>query len=437
MLERSLVELTGENFPESKEPLHLHPFFASHISKIVKVSHPYIHMFYTYCNKEIFGEGSSSDVHKALETSIYEAMERYFAMRYEDQVLIYDSRQNLREAIDVRELILMKEWEYVNAHYSYVRYNDELKLHWCRCYEIRNMKLIPRLIPATLAILRYSWKYRNERFAPTLSPGAASGDNYSKALLHGLYELVERDAFMMTWLNRLSCEKIVVDEFLSEELTSSLRRLIEDGYKVEFVNITTEFKIPVILALISQGEIKLSTTNYISFGLGSNLNPKKALMRAFSEALEIMVNYYNFDDPGIIRMKNIRTAVDNFDLKNYFEKCSFLTESENECTVNQLPITESVDDVNELETCVSRLVDRGLNVYFADLTPPQLRNAKYCLIRAFVSYLQPHLIEWDCWRLDNPRIYTAPIEMGYRTKPISEDQLNLIQNPFAVMGQFI
>ena len=99
---------------------------------------------------------------------------------------------------------------------------------------------------------------------------------------------------MITWLDFLNCDRIDVLEFPSKKLTGSLNQLRLDGFRIDFINITTEFEIPVILAVISQGEIKYSSVNYMAFGLGSNLDPRLALMRAYSEALEILVNFYNF-----------------------------------------------------------------------------------------------------------------------------------------------
>ena len=53
--------------------------------------------------------------------------------------------------------------------------------------------------------------------------------------------------------------------------------------------------------------------------------------------------------------------------------------------------------------------------------------------RAFlVSQLQPHLYEQDFWRLDNPRIYEAPVRMGHRSEPLAERDLLLLPNPFAL-----
>jgi len=419
------------------EPIGIHPVFSSRITHIAKVPHFYTHLFLTYTQGGIFGEGSSIDVQRALLTSVYEGMERYLATLYDPQTLLYGSYRDLRpEAVDVKELVLMCEWEYENANYPYVKYGDELKLHWLRCYEIRDGDLVPRLIPATLAILRYSWTNPSERFTATLSPGTASGPTYAAAVLHGLYELIERDAFVITWLNKLSCPKIKVKTFTSQGLTNSYRRLREDGFQVDFINITTELKIPVVLTIITQGKTKLSRTNYMAFGLGSNLNLLKALERSYAEALELMVNYYDFNDPRKINLRNRKIKIPGFDLERYFDQCSFLAASKEETDLANLVTAAPKDCFSELTESLLRLSKRGLKTYFADLTPSELKKcSQYRLVRVFASYLQPHLYEWDCWRLDNHRIYSAPVEMGLRKRPLDNNKINLLQNPFAVLEQ--
>jgi thiazole/oxazole-forming peptide maturase SagD family component len=242
---------------------------------------------------------------------------------------------------------------------------------------------------------------------------------------------------MITWLNFLNCDRIDVLEFPSKKLTGSLNQLRLDGFRIDFINITTEFEIPVILAVISQGEIKYSSVNYMAFGLGSNLDPRLALMRAYSEALEILVNFYNFTDSRKISVTNRRTKIPQVNLQSYFKFCSFLTQSRKVTTIDRIPAKIVHNEFDELDQCLRMLNVHNIRIYFSDRTPFSLQGKEYYLMRVFASYLQPHLYDLDCWRLQNPRIYSAPLKMGYKNEALNEANLNLVPNPFAIIDNLV
>jgi ribosomal protein S12 methylthiotransferase accessory factor YcaO len=191
--------------------------------------------------------------------------------------------------------------------------------------------------------------------------------------------------------------------------------------------------IPVVLCVITQGSLGLSHANYMGIGLGANVDRRKAEERAYAEALEILANFYSFADESI-RPRAVALESPPIDLKTYFDDALFLVASQEtrQARVGTLPASSG--KIDELRECLARLGDAGLATYYCDLTPPVLRDrVRYRLIRAFASYLQPHLYEWDAWRLENPRLYSAPVQAGHRITALSRNELNLEPNPFTVI----
>ena len=86
--------------------------------------------------------------------------------------------------------------------------------------------------------------------------------------------------------------------------------------------------------------------------------------------------------------------------------------------------------------CVGVRRSMVIQCYFADLTPAELTGSNYHLVRAFGTMLQPHLYDWDCWRVANPRLFRSPVVSGRRSRALTEDELNFLPNPYAVMDQF-
>jgi ribosomal protein S12 methylthiotransferase accessory factor len=428
----TLRDLDDGSGSSGAAPVVMHPLFGETIVGCVRVPHRYIHFSVATALDGTFGEGSSTEPHRAMETSLCEVMERCLGRWYDRGALTFGTCRDLApNAVDPRALVLLRPWEHDLTGDAYVRYTDDLPLHWCQGYRFDGDRLVPRLLPATLAILKFSWRHKEERFAPSLSPGTASGPTYVHALLHGLYELVERDAFMIAWLNRLACPRLEVQALPTPGLRSSLARLRADGFEVTFVDLTTELGIPVVLAVIGRPPGDARGSEYLAFGLGANLSVNRALERAYIEALEIMVSFYDFADSRCIRVKELEVGGD-LDLTGYFRSCRFLLASP-EVKPVATAMASPVDPTGELETCLAGLRRSGVDTYFVDLTPPALRAFRYRLVRVMASNLQPHLYELDCFRLDNPRLYSAPVAAGHRVTPIEEHGLNLVPNPFAVL----
>ncbi|MGE0447684.1 MAG: YcaO-like family protein [Vicinamibacterales bacterium] len=382
----------------------------------------------------IEGEGSSQHAETAFENSVFEALERTFATEYDPSALVSGSYDSLRpKAVDPRELVLMSAWEHRQAPRGYVRFHSRLPLHWQRCWEITSGGFRRRLVPATLSILRFSWSHPRERFAATLSAGIASGPTYAGALLHACYELVERDAFMLAWLRRNSCPVVPAPDFVDDQLTDSHRRLTQDGFEATFVDLTNDIGIPAFLTVIRLPDARGRRGGFPAFGLGANLDPRKALSRSYAEALELLVNHYDFSSPDTIRIRRVQSLRRGFRPRQYYEECRFLWAGTGTSDILRRNVPRFGGSWSELETCLAHLTSRDVRTYFVDLTPPGLRPARYRLVRVLATRLQPHLYELDSWRLDNPRLYPTVAGARRVDRRHGEAGLNLAPNPYTVL----
>lgn len=128
---------------------------------------------------------------------------------------------------------------------------------------------------------------------PALSPlirttnGLASGNTFDEALLHALYEVVERDAVNL-WSqtagdgDRVVAPATVTDEYNAELLT----RLADSGLEVLIRWVPSDTGIPVISVTLAPGS-EWRTPPYAAFsGYGAHLNPGVALARAATEAVQ-------------------------------------------------------------------------------------------------------------------------------------------------------
>lgn len=146
-------------------------------------------------------------------------------------------------------------------------------------------------LPKELSDIR---KYRLSRYST--NSGTAAGTSFSEALLHGVLEVVERDAIGLLFLGGVFKQKpqpirklnkpTLPDE--TQNLLNEIER--ETGGKTSLIDITTDLKVPATLAhiCVERGKFK---GNY--FGSGASLSAEYSFERAALEALQTF-HIYSF-----------------------------------------------------------------------------------------------------------------------------------------------
>lgn len=382
-----------------------------------------------------FGHGVSfKNPEEAMKKSIFEAFERKFAKVYDEKSLIYASYNEVKnKAVNPHVFSLPDKEEHKNK-LPYVKYTHNLKLHWKECMQVVKGTLKPVLIPASLIYSRYSWKNQKERIAPTLSPGIAAHVNYRSSFLSGLLEIIERDAFMLAWLKKLSFPKISFSISDLESGADAFEHISALGFKTTFIDITSDVGIPVVLTIIKNPSLKLNGTMF--FGLGCSLNPYQAVQKSFMEALQGMSNVISFDyqsNEVVVEEEKIKTKFD-LSCEDYFQQTAFLSKSKKQTKIGQMPFFDKYDVGKNMDFLLKYLEEKNLPAYFVDLTPKEINNdVAVCLTRAFIGNLMPMVYDIDCFRLSNRRVYTAKDNTSKTVKDIKYQNLNLLPHPLAIM----
>lgn len=124
------------------------------------------------------------------------------------------------------------------------------------------------------------------------SDGLASGNTHAEALLHGLCELVERDAWTLVQLkSEQELNACLVDPASVEDAVLDLmvRRLRNAGIQLLLLDMTTDLQVPAFLAvLIPDSTAKRSDPRWsqICGGCGCHPDPVRAMLRAITEAAQ-------------------------------------------------------------------------------------------------------------------------------------------------------
>jgi len=281
-----------------------------------------------------------------------EAIERYsseFRDEYRDK-LVQGSFSRLKSEfniLDPREMILSRASDY----------NHDRVIHWTRGYDLGRGDDI--LVPACAV---YHPFHLDEAFLlETHTNGLASGNTLEEAVVHGLAELIERDAWSIARYRRDYSDAIYIEDNPGNRFIVGIFEKFEDaGIEIVAKDITTDVGVPVIAAF--SRDLVHPTLKPID-GFGAHLDPRVAMVRSLLEIVTtraLLIQKY-----GIEGLKEPVTAYlgdfgDNEDPRFYAYRQKELRD---------LEVGYSEDILLDIQTMIARLEARGLKrVIAVDLT---------------------------------------------------------------------
>jgi ribosomal protein S12 methylthiotransferase accessory factor len=235
------------------------------------------------------------------------------------------------------------------------------------------------LIPAGLC-------YRNldqpGQPAIKLSSGCGAGIARDAALLHGLLELIERDAIALWWLGGRKCRQVSVELMQTSGaaiLLGELRRGTASR-STWLLDITTDIGIPTIAALSVDSE----TGRGLVGGFCAGLRYVDAIRNAVLELCQIELGLHIIE---LKRRQRGDSALNEVDLKHLRRareldagNCSLLYPADS-------PSQGVSDEIaRPIAYIARRLSSLGMQVFFVDLTRPALGIP---VVRALATGLQP------------------------------------------------
>lgn len=203
---------------------------------------------------------------------------------------------------------------------------------------------------------------------PTSSNGLASGNTIDEATVHGICEVIERDAIAL-WNQQSAAaiERTAVNQSTinNQLIIDTLNKLSSAGQTSYIWDITSDTGIPTYISVIID---QTSQHQHIGVGSGTHLSREVALLRALHEAVQVRTTYIvgARDDirPDEYTADGINTK------RNYFEgivrRCSFETDYAKTKDLD----SDRVD--TDLETLLSCLQATGIpSVLRVDITKPE------------------------------------------------------------------
>ncbi len=399
--------------------------------------------------------GSSFDgIAAAQRSAIGEAIERYCMNYLAGAEPIKASYAQLRRrgenALDPERLVLFSETIYATPGCPFVRFTAETEVYWVQGSSLTHGR--PVWLP--LSLVYTHWQVAPYADQPLVNnthyPGVAAGRSLEQALVAGIEELIERDSMMVWWMNRQPLPAL--------SLTPELEALwqgapMQHGQRAWAISISNEFSIPVIAGVVEQTHEQLLT-----IGFACRPDPTEATRKAWAEALTLQERSRDLNmSTSTLRqelagegMATIlkpwradRAYMDAYrsdfrDLTHTVQAEQFYLDPRAIERVRpwvDVLATVPIDAIPTLpdRTLASyqhRLEHHGYEVFFTDLTTPDVRALGWSVVRVLIPGLVPESPAAFPYT-GRGRIQQAACRLGWRTTPLAEGDLNYMPVPYA------
>ena len=200
--------------------------------------------------------------------------------------------------------------------------------------------------------------------------GLASGNVLEEAVLHGILEVIERDAWSIFELTKKNKKEIDIEQIENPLINSLLDKFKKESINIKLMDLTADIDIPTIAA--TADDTILQDPALLTLGVGTHLNPEIAVLRALTEVAQSRATQIHgtredttravfMRKAGYIRMKKMN--------KHYFDNES----EENIIDISDIKDKSTNSLKKDIEITTKELKDNGLNkVLFKDLTREEI-----------------------------------------------------------------
>jgi ribosomal protein S12 methylthiotransferase accessory factor len=389
--------------------------------------------------RDISWSGQANSYQASRSLAFLEGLERYAGTRpRRHEALVVDSYASLAgQALDPRDCGVYEPRTYLDDA-TLREFSPEQRLPWVWGHSLRDKR--PILVPARLSY--YASGTASDNFVLECSNGCASGSSLEEAILFGLLELIERDAFLLAWYGGADLTLIDLDSIDDPAIRSMVDRAALSGYDLRVFDNRIDLPVPVATGVAIRRDGGLGR---LCFAAAASLDPETAISAALSEILA-----YAPSLPGQARAREaeLRAMAGDF---------SKVTELPDHSALFSLPEmakhahrylrpTPSVpvgevyrswqppvgrDLLDDLRRCQEAVTDAGCDVIVVDQTCPEQEQMGLHSVCVIAPGLVPIDFGWTKQRaLSMPRTRKAFRLAGWRTTDLDDAELHRVPHPF-------
>ena len=363
--------------------------------------------------------GRSRDPEIAIKKAVSEAYE-WKACNKIPNNLVRAPFKELAKAIDPRTIVAYHNRQYLRKNFPLKCFEKNHQYDWVKGNNVLSNKQVYILAQCVY----FPYPSRNKLYTWANSSGAAAHIDKGKAIQHATLELVERDAFMIAWLNRLQLPAIAFNS-LPNFIQKRIRVLRNSGFRVIVKNFTLDLA-PVIFVFLQNKN--LTTTICAAC---SSFDTLRAIDHALEEAEASAYCRLRNKETEYIKPRDVHRTFHHgslYEQPQYFQCADFLAKSK-----IQMKFTDIAKKTPKNWNHFLRNIDSmGFQLLTVKLGPvQQFSNYEIPKIeKVFIPGIVPISFGFGLEPCGMERIYNLPIKLGYRASSLRFSELTKFPHPY-------
>ena len=399
-------------------------------------SHMITNKYYSY--------GRSETLEVSRMSAEFEMLERYASIVPHTKPELAGSFRELVNAgyrmISPEQLSMNTVNDEVKEQYGFDTFSEDKSYRWRRVVNLADG--LDYYLPEQVMYYDAQMVSGEKRFMYETSNGCAMGGTYEEAVVYAMLELVERDAFMMHWYNRIAPKQLDISGVKNDYLRDVVRYMTCIGYEIRVMDITMETGIPAIwVAAIDRnyhGKMKCYNA------AGAHINPEKALEGALVEVATSIGIYDRMIRSGRLdeqleKLKGHPEAVIGIE-----DHVFFYALEENFHNIEPYYLNEQKVDFTErfrdwygredrtftLDQFAERFRKYHRDIYVGVLESKVNRELGLWCVKAVVPSMLTMTFGVKNQRLNLDRIRKGAVAAGIADREIPEEEINVTPHPF-------
>lgn len=379
--------------------------------------------------------GKGMTLEDARVSALGEAVERYSGAVHSPAELLYARRSELHEpSLDPQQLVLFHESQYQGLPYA--AYADN-RIGWVPARSLVSGREL--LVPAMAVFMNLHAHDDGEYIAPITSNGLAAGRTLLDAVWGAASEVLERDAFMIAWLNRLPATRVTVLNHPDRDVAGLAALYARRGVELRLYRLPTDHDIAVFAAVALEAADHGGPAAV--FGLGVDLHPVVASRKAVLEVCQVRPALRRrlrrpetaarlvelLEDPRRVATINDHDLL--YASRAALPRLAFWLDLEEQPFDWQDVSNEARSE--SLPRFVEWLTATGHDLLYVNLTPADMAEFGLYTARAILPGFQPIDFGWKERRLGGRRVHEIPVRLGFRQHPGDVAGLNPDPHPLA------
>ncbi|MCZ6799700.1 MAG: YcaO-like family protein [Nitrospirae bacterium] len=363
--------------------------------------------------------GASTLRELAAAKAIGEAVERYCSAIYDKESLPFTSFEKaMLMCVHPGEFALYSEEQYRRSDFPYVSFDRSTPAHWAPTVDMTTGETW--YVPAAMVFMPF-WYDQEGGEIPIVQPistGLACHCSFEESAISAICEVIERDAFMITWQAGLAPPYISIDT-LSPANQDLVSRFERTGNAVFLFHLAMDHDVPVVLAV---ARCSAEDGPALCFAASADLDPEDAVRKSLEELAHTrrLAQNLKSSEPSIAADSGFE-AVSHQDahLRFYGDQVNshfaeFLFSGEKRVAFQEIKSPFKGDIHNDLRDLIDQVRSVNHRVLLADLTTSDVGDLGLSVVRAVIPGFHPLFMGHATRSLGGTRLWEIPQQLGYR-----------------------